>query len=147
MPFHFPLESVLHLRQSVEHQQELRLRAMNRQLNKLRHSIEQVDARIRELHMRSAENLAAGTTAAELRFVLTTEISLRRQGQKLDEELIRLRAARDQQENIFRRARRERETFESLRERQRSAYGQEKKRREQRHMDDLFLLIRACRPS
>ena len=147
MPFHFPLESVLHLRQSVEHQQELRLRTINQQVNKLRHSIEQVDYRIRELHMRSIENLAAGTTAAELRFVLTTETSLRRQGQKLDEELIRLRVTRDQQEKSFRQARREREIFENLRERQKRAYELEKGRRDQRHMDDLFLLIRACRPS
>ena len=49
MPFHFPLQAVLHYRQSVEHQQELRLRAANQQVVRVQHLIEQTDLRRKEL--------------------------------------------------------------------------------------------------
>jgi len=84
--------------------------------------------------------LAGGTTGAELAFLQTTEGLLHAQRQEVEQELLRCQHVRDQQERVFRQARRERETFESLRDEQLRNYKREQSRREQRHLDDLFLM-------
>lgn len=143
MPFQFPLQTVLHLRQSIEHQQELRLRAANQLVARARHLIGQIDDRIQEAHNRQASELTSGTTAAEIRFTLQCEVALLQQKAAIQQELPRLQKLRDEQQIIFQRARRERETLGSLRERQLQAYQRECSRRAQRQLDDLFLLRQA----
>ena len=140
MPFHFPLQALLHLRQSIERQQELRLRAANQQVARVRHALEQLDDRIRQSRTLSSQYLASGTTGAELSFLQTGEGLLHTQRQELDHEVARCQHVRDQQERVFRQARRERETFESLRSRQLGDYQRDQARREQRQLDDLFLM-------
>jgi flagellar export protein FliJ len=143
MAFRFPLEAVFHFRQSMEHQQELRLRAANQQVARARHLLEQLDRRIQEMRASRSRELSAGTTAAELRFGEQCEAAFEQQRQQRERELLRLEALRDQQQKIFRQARRERETFESLRNRQLAEYRRDRVRREQRQLDDLFLLRQA----
>jgi flagellar export protein FliJ len=143
MAFQFPLQAVFHLRQSIEHQQELRLRAANQQVAKVRHRLDQIDERIRQIHIREAEHLVSGTTAAEMRFALGSEAALRQLRQDAEAELLRWQNLRDQQQKIFQQARRERETFENLRDQQLREYQRDAARREQKQLDDLFLLRRA----
>jgi flagellar export protein FliJ len=143
MAFHFPLQAVFHFRQSVEHQQELRLRAANQQVARIRHLVDQIDERIRQVHIRQSQALGIGTTSAEMRFVLGGETLLRQQRQEAERELVRWQNLRDQQQRIFQQARRERETFESLRDHQLRDYQRNAARREQRQLDDLFLLRQA----
>ena len=143
MPFRFPLAAVLHFRQSLEHQQELRLRAANHQVARVRRALEQLEQRMRESKIQRAGQLSAGTTAAELRFSLLCESAFPQQQQELLRELVRVQSLRDQQQKIFQQARRERQTFESLRDGQLREYQRDARRREQRELDDLFLLRRA----
>jgi len=143
MAFRFPLQSVFHYRQSIEHQQELRLRAANHQVARARHLIAQIETRIEEIRTHQSQELGAGTTAAELRFALHCEAVLGQQRQAMQRELLRLQKLRDEQQNIFQRARRERETFESLRDHQLQEYERDAARREQRQLDELFLLRQA----
>jgi flagellar export protein FliJ len=143
MAFHFPLEAVLHFRKSVEHQQELRLRAINQIVARMRRLIEQIGDRICAARSQQLQQLSAGMTAAELRFALQSESTLGEQRQTMQRELTRLESLRDQQQQIFQQARRERETFESLREHECRIYAREATRREQRQQDDLFLLRQA----
>lgn len=140
MAFHFPLQAVFHFRQSVEHQQELRLRAANQQVARVRHILEQIDDRIRQLQVRASQDLAIGTTSAELQFALYRQGTLHQQRLDTERELARWQTLRDQQQKIFQQARRERETFESLRNHQLREYQRDAARREQRQLDDLFLL-------
>jgi flagellar export protein FliJ len=140
MPFRFPLQAPLHFRQSLEHQQELRLRAANQQVARVSHALEQLDSRIHHTQNLSSQYLATGTTGAELSFLQATEAFLHGQRQELEHELLRCRHVRDQQERVFRQARRERETFENLRNQQLRAYQRDQARREQRSLDDLFLM-------
>ncbi|MFZ0774269.1 MAG: flagellar export protein FliJ [Candidatus Sulfotelmatobacter sp.] len=142
MPFHFSLQAILHFRQSLEHQQELRLRAANQQVARVQHGIEQMDARRLDLDAARTRQLGAGITAAELRFGLQCEAALLRQRRELELQLVRLLQARDQQREIFQQARRARETLDGVRDRQLRSYEQEAARREQRNLDDLFLLRR-----
>ncbi len=142
MAFHFPLQAVLHLRQSIEHQQELRLRTANQQVARVQHLIEQMDLRRQELRSTQTGELKSGTTAAELRFELLCEAELLRHKRELEQQLVRLQQLREQQREILQQARRARETLESVRDRQLSVYRKEVLRREQRSLDDLFLLRR-----
>jgi len=139
MAFRFPLQAVFHFRQSVEHQQELRLRAANQQVARVRHLLDQIDDGLRGLQARESEELQAGTTSAELHFALGSEAALREHRRDAERELARWHNLRDQQQKIFYQARRERETFESLRNHQRREYERDAARREQRQLDDLFL--------
>ncbi len=143
MPFQFPLQAVLHFRQSIEHQHELRLRAANQHVAKVRHLLDQIDERIRQLHTRDSQQLQAGTTSAEMRFAMWGEAVLRQQRQEAENEWVRWQNLRDQQQRVFAHARRERETFESLRDHQLREYKRDRARREQREIDDLFLMRRA----
>ena len=142
MPFHFPLQAVLHYRQSMEHQQELRLRAANQQVARVQHLIEQADLQRKELRSIEIEELSSGTTAAELQFGLLCEVSLLRRRRELEQQLIRVQQLRDQQREIFQQARRAREMLESLRDQQLHLYKKDVSRREQRSLDDLFLMRR-----
>jgi len=142
MAFSFSLDAVLRLRQGMEHQQELRLRAAHQQLARVRHGIERIDHSLGEAQRRSCSILASGTTSAELLFALQSEVALLEHREKLGVELTRLAKLRDQQAEIFRRARRERDTIESLRDQQLREYKRHALRCEQRRLDDLFLLRR-----
>jgi flagellar export protein FliJ len=142
MAFTFPLHAVLHLRQSLEHQQELRLRAANQQVARVRHLIDQMDLHRQELQLIESKQLSAGTTAAELRFGLLCDGEILRHRRELEQQLVRLQLARDQQREILQQARRARETLESVRDRQLLLYRKQAARREQKNMDDLFLMRR-----
>jgi len=142
MAFDFPLQAVLHLRQSVEHQQELRLRAANQEMARVQHGIEELDARRQQLQSAQSGELASGITAAELRFGLQCEAELLRQRQELDLQKMRLQQLRDQQRAIFQQARRARQTLEGVRDQQLRLYKEKAARREQKDLDDLFLLRR-----
>jgi flagellar export protein FliJ len=138
MAFPFPLQAVFHFRQSIEHQQELRLRAANQQMSRARHRVEQIDARIEEVRTHQSRELGTGTTAAKLRFALQCEGALLHQRQAMQRELQHLQNLRDEQQKIFQQARRERETFESLRDGQLRDYTRDATCREQRQVDDLY---------
>lgn len=142
MSFRFSLQAILHFRQSMEHQQELRLLAANQQVARGQHGIEQIDLRRGALQAQQTRELGAGVTAAELRFGLLCEAELLRHRRELELQLVRLQQLRDQQREIFRQARRARETLENVRDQQFRLYKQEAARREQRNLDDLFLLRR-----
>lgn len=142
MAFRFPLQAVLHYRQSMEHQQELRLRAANQQVARAQHGIEQMDARRQEIYAAQSRELGLGMTAAELRFGLQCDAELLRQRGEIVGQLARLKHLCEEQRKIFQQARRSRETLESVRDEQLRLYRQKAARREQRSQDDLFLLRR-----
>lgn len=142
MPFTFPLHAVLHLRQSLERQQELQLRAANQQVARVHHLLEQMDLHRERLQLLQGNELTAGTTAAEMRFGLLCDGQILRHRRELEQQLLRLQQLREQQREIFQQARRARETLESVRDRQLLLYRKQAARDEQRSMDDLFLLRR-----
>jgi len=142
MPFKFSLQTLLHYRESLEHQQELRLRAANQQVARVRHLLDQMEARRQQLHSAQNHELILGTTVAELRFGLLCESELLRHQLALQQQLAVLEKARDQQREIFQQARRAREMLEGVRDQHFRLYKKQHERRQQRALDDLFLLRR-----
>lgn len=140
MGFHFSLDAVLHLRKSVEHQQELKLRAANQSVARARHAIEQFDASRQQLLAVQSRRLTDGTTAAEMRFELQCEAQLLRHRREAEQQLAKLEQAQAQQREALHQARKARETLEAVRDRQWSLYQKEALRRQQRNLDDLFLM-------
>jgi flagellar export protein FliJ len=139
MAFRFPIQAILHFRESVEHQEELRLRLVNQQVQRLRHQIEQYDC-LRLQHERSASSeIAQGTTAAELVAGLQIKTSLIQQQNALKSELSRLNVVCREQQKRFKEARQKREMLGRLRENLRHEYERKKQRQQQRALDDLFL--------
>jgi len=109
--------------------------------------IEQLDSRMKEMQAQQSRDLGLGTTAAELFFAIQCEGSIFQHRQILQRELVRLQKLRDDQQAVFHQARLERETIESVHDQQLRAYARERSRREQRQLDDLFLLRKAKPPS
>lgn len=144
MAFRFSLKSVLHFRESIEHQQELLLREANQKVAKINHQIAQVEQQRRELESAQSRDLSTGTTAAELRFEVECDAELKRQVRELQRELAAAQRACEQQRQIFQQAKRERQKLESIRDQQLHAYRRQTARREQRNLDDLFLMRRHC---
>lgn len=142
MSFHFPLQAVLHYRQSIEHQEEVRLRAANQQVSRVQHLIDQIDQRGQELISSWFAQLNSGISGAELQFGSLLEASLVQQRKQLEQRLTRMQQLRDQQSTIFQQAKRVRETLASVRDHQLQLYRKEALRREQRSLDDLFLMRR-----
>jgi len=109
---------------------------------KVQHLIEQMDTRRQELHTAQAKELGSGMTAVELQFELLCDAELLRHRRELGQELARLQQLQEQQREIFQQSRRARQTLETMRDQQLRLYQKEAVRREQRTLDDLFLVRR-----
>jgi flagellar export protein FliJ len=63
-----------------------------------------------------------------------------RHRREIEQQFVILEKARNQQREVLQSARRARETLEALRDQQLDAYEKQARRREQRNLDDLFLM-------
>ena len=147
MAFRFPLQTVFHFRQSIEHQQEMLLRAANQRVARVRHLMEQLEHSQRQAEQLSSAELTSGTTAAEMHLFVRKMSALRGERALLERELARTENLRDQQQQAFHHARQQREAIQSLREHQFREYTRREGRRAQRRLDDLFLLHKLTGPS
>ena len=142
MPFRFPLQSLLRSRQSVEHHEQTQLEIANQKVADMRDKIESLE-QSRDLRNESQRHgLNAGLTGAELQFDLLCNGALASYRKNLEKDLSQLEKLRDQQYEVFRRARLQREILESVRDGQLREYRAQKTRRDQRSLDDLFLMRR-----
>lgn len=140
MAFRYPLESVLRLRRSLEHQEEQRLFALAAMVARLRATLErmqQSDVAQRRAALTEMEQFSSG---AQLQFrAACDDASLRVinrvKGQLQDAERQRL-----EQLKVYQEARQRREIFEGLRERQQELYKLNQSRRQQQRTDEAFLV-------
>jgi flagellar biosynthesis chaperone FliJ len=79
-------------------------------------------------------------TGADLRFAGFLEARLALEEEKMQQRLREKREDTQRQVTVFSSARRRREAIEALRDRERTASREAERRREQRGLDDLFLL-------
>lgn len=147
MPFHFPLQPVLRLQQSLEERERLRLGLIIAALNKLKQHCHRLDQVKFQLANGLAERLQAGMAAAEIHFERARIAAIEQQKNNLLEQKDKLEQQRAAQERAFREVQRKRKTLENLRDRKLEQYRRIQQRREQEQVDDLFGLRRASASS
>jgi len=145
MPFHFPLSSLLRLRESLEKNELLRLQAFAAQIAQVRAEIESLDTQIESSRREVLEQAAAGISGAELHIAALGEFARLELRAKLIVRRDELERARQVQQVRYADARQRREILSNLQERQCSAYQHEQARREQQQVDELFLIRRSSK--
>jgi flagellar export protein FliJ len=143
MAFRFPFEVLLRVRQGLERQQELRLQEANHRIVALRRQIEDVVGEVDQIMIRRRPQLTSGISAAELQFDVLCRSVLTTRRDVLEKQLIEAEAHRFSCNADFQQARRQREVMDTLRLHQLQDYNQQQARRDQRRLDDMFLLRRA----
>jgi flagellar export protein FliJ len=145
MAFHFSLEAVLRLRRGLERAERLKLEAIVFEQAKMRARLEKVTQSHFELRRQFQRNLGNGLIGSELQFEATREASATAFRASLSARLKELDQQRWAQAQIFKKARQHREVLEDLRLRKLDLYRIEQGRREQKELDDLFLMRQGMR--
>jgi flagellar export protein FliJ len=145
MPFQFSLDAVLRVRQSLEHQKELLLREANHRVALVQGQIDDLKAALLSARQRELHQLSCGLSAAELHFDGLCRSAIEERLIALAKEMIAVRGVRDTCAARFRQAKQDREVVDTLRERQLRLYREFEARRQQREVDDLFLMRRELR--
>ncbi len=143
MSFHFTLNGVLRLRQSLERAELQRLQALATAMARTRDEIESLE-KVMETGQRRVSDAvaAAGVTGAELHFELARGVVLIALRSELLNELSELEQQRRAQQVRYLQARMQREILSNLRKRQLADYERDQSRREQQAIDELFLIRR-----
>jgi len=145
MPFHFTLDGLWRVRQGLERRQELLLLEANLRVAAVQKQIDALDLSAEQARRHLAEQIALGLNASELQFHLLCRAVLLERRDVLTRELNQVRAVRESRAVAFREARRQREALDTIHQQQLQSYLQQELRREQRRLDDMFLLRRAYR--
>jgi flagellar export protein FliJ len=138
MPFRFPLDPLLRVRQGQERQRELLLQEANFRVSALRQQIEDTHRGIEAI--RACRQMQLTASASELHFDELCRSVLLDQARQLAKELAEAELLQQSRLADFQRARQRREVVETLRHQQAEIYHQEEARRQQRQLDELFLV-------
>ena len=142
MPFRFALQTLLRFRESLEHQHELRLQEANLQVSGVERQIEALDRSQDGLSAYETHELEGGISAAQLHFHTHLRYVLKLRRDALQLELVRRRELQKLRQNELQAARAQHQAVATLRENQLRSYRLEERGRQQRSLDELFLLRR-----
>jgi flagellar export protein FliJ len=143
MAFHFTLEAVLRLRQSLEDRELLLLQSLQSRRAALLSEVDELRQASFDLEQETKQSmLLRPTPAVEIHFAMARLQGLDRRRQLLREQLRRLDDAIVEQRLRFQQQRRNREVLEVLRDGQWRDYQLTQRRREQAQLDELHLLRR-----
>jgi flagellar export protein FliJ len=139
MPFHFSLDALLRLRATQTRQEEVQLESLSHRLVATRHQKTQLKRRQRAYQTAMVNDLRQGAEASELHLRLVGQRGLVEAERRLDQAILELQRAWQEQEKKYLAARQREEVLKSVRDGQLAAYREEERRREQQLVDDLFL--------
>jgi flagellar export protein FliJ len=142
MSFTFPLESLLHFRESITRREEVKLQKANHQVNRVEDEIAKLEAHALANKNRRSRELRERLSGAELQFDQLCDSNLARCREARLKYLEQLKKLRDQQFEIYRKARADYEVLKSIRAEHFRLFQKLRARREQRQTDELFLLRR-----
>lgn len=140
MPFQFSLQPVLTLRASYERIERLRLLQTAAAIVRAQNEIAAAVRESEQARQSLREQLASGSSGVEIQFEAAREGARANYRRALIARLAGLRRKYEAQQAIYRRAKQKREILENLRDQQFQEYRLEQARREQRTLDELFLL-------
>jgi flagellar export protein FliJ len=147
MAFRYPLQSLLRLRESIEHQEEQRLFAAASAVVQIRTKLEELERERMRTHVAAWQELDRGTFGATLQFVEACDSAASQTSAKLRLELVEAERRRLEQLHSYQKARQKRQMFEGLRDQQKASYDLERAHRDQELVDEAFLMRRHFRPS
>jgi flagellar export protein FliJ len=145
MAFHFVLQPVLRLRQSLEDRERLRLALVLSCLAKLDQACRQLDLQQNQIAKAVRDRLQSGMAAAELHFEQARVSALQRNKSTLLLQRAALEKEKVAQERALAEAQRKRKTVENMRERQFDLYRQAQQRIDQQRVDELYSARRTNR--
>jgi len=144
MAFHFTLNGVLRLRESLEQAELQRLQFIAGAVALAHAEVESVENDIHSARRRTFDAVAAaGLTGAELHFEMEREAALNALRSQLLKKRADLEQKRKEQQARYVQARMQREILSNLYERQLADYELDQSRRAQQRIDELFLIRRA----
>lgn len=143
MAFHFRLETILRLWQGRERQERQKLEALGARLAALRSEMQRARENGIESRRSNGKRLAEGAAGAELHFIGACEDNRQSFLDWLQEQMNMVESEHQKQMDVYRAVERQRKIFENLRRRQMEIFRQEEDRREQKRLDEVFLLTRA----
>ncbi len=142
MSFQFPLAAVLRYRESIEQREYLALEKIQQDVVRVELRISQVESDWSAAIQKRTTDLAHGTRAAVMQSAYEYEGVLEQESERLRGQWQELKLKWRQQLASYELAQRNRETLEKLREKRLDAYNQERAKREQAVVEDLFLARR-----
>jgi flagellar export protein FliJ len=140
MAFRYPLQSVLRLRQSIEHQEEQRLFAVAAVVVRLRAEIEDFERGRLNARQTAVQEMMSGCPGAAVQFAAACDAAAAGTQRKLQVQLQEAEHRRLEQLGAYQSARQKREIFEGLRERWEAVYEREVAHRQQERADEAFLI-------
>lgn len=140
MAFVFSLRTLLRLRELRETAELQTLRSLASEVAALQAEIEALETAGAEHQRGLWRDSLQGVSGADLHMHLRRQTVVRERRELLAQKLKDLEKAREAQQAIYMRARQEREALSTLREQHLAIYEEEHSRREQRQIDDLFLV-------
>lgn len=144
MAFRFNLASLLRLWRSRERYERRKLEALAARVGALRGEIQRIELAALEARRAAGARMVAGMAASELHFAAVCEESRREALAELQARLAEAESERLAQMNVYQSVERQVKIFENLRRRQYDAFRLEENRREQKRLDENFLLQRAA---
>lgn len=147
MSFRFSLQPVLRVRLSFEKRERQRLAMMASALAQKRQQLDETFHTRQAIFKRLESELIQGISGAELHLENVALNQMAERQKMLQSQIERLEQQMERQQEVYSRARRDREIMENLRDQQFSIYQLEALRREQQSIDDLFNLRNAGRPN
>jgi flagellar FliJ protein len=146
MAFRFSLQPILKLRASLERLEQLRLLAIAALIARVCEEIAALEVESRDARQSLQERLAAGMAGAEIHYEAMCEKLRADRKKALEAQLEGLEGRQERQRLAFQAARQKREILENLRQRRWEDYRREQARREQKAIDELFLLRHGTTP-
>ena len=143
MPFHFSLQAVLRFRNSLERREYLALQALLSRKSDLLREMKNLQSARKRLEMDLRDLLQSkGLSGAELEVVTAQNKSCSRTAERLEVQLEEIQQQILLQSELYGQQRRQRETLESVRDRQFHEYQTLEQRRQQATLDELYLIRR-----
>jgi flagellar export protein FliJ len=138
VPFHFPLESVLRLRKSIERREELSLKTIQLELARVRRRVDELTDEMASACQERERALRSSIPASRLQSMQVEINAAIEAKQILFETLQTLKLQRDTQMKVYKAAHNGRQVLSDLLAQQRSLYDQEQLHRQQKQVDDIF---------
>jgi flagellar export protein FliJ len=140
MAFRYSLQSLLRVRQSLEHQEEQRLFAIAAVVARLRAEIDQFRLDNLEARREELRETDGSSSGASLQYAAFCGAAFDKVRKKLELQLEEAERKRLSQLRIYQASRQKSEILQGLRERQEAVYELELARHEQQAADEAFLV-------